>query len=205
MATRPTFPHEAPEDRVQRSFGAPARHQMYVWNNRHLDTRGGNQAEQRSLLFPNAEQQITVLVVDDERSIALLLEELLVSAGYRVLVAHSGRAALAMARAERPALILTDCMMPGIDGAEFIRRLRMSPVTYDIPVVMMSSIRPRRASHDGIIGLRTPEERILRTIKRGVYPAAVGDACLPFLEKPFDLDVVLDVVETATAAAANGS
>lgn len=140
-----------------------------------------------------------MLVVDDEVSIALLLEEVLNGAGYHVLLADTGRAALGMARAEHPALILTDCNMPGIDGAEFVRRLRASPVTNAIPIVMMSSTRPGFAVRTDVAGLRPPEARILRAVTHDVYLASIGGVRLPFLEKPFDLDAVLDVVAAATA------
>jgi CheY-like chemotaxis protein len=115
-------------------------------------------------------QRPTVLVVDDEPSIADLVEDVLDGAGYRVLRAANGRTALAVARRERPVLVLTDRMMPELDGFEFARRLRASPITRDIPVVLMSSTRPDRAT--------------------------MGD--LPFLAKPFELDDLIDTVEMLT-------
>src|SRR5689334_9150775 len=108
----------------------------------------------------------TILVVDDEPSIAELLCELLESSGYRPLRASNARTALAIARRERPALVLTDRNMPEVDGIEFLRRLRASPVTNTIPVMLMSSTRPDLE--------------------------AVGN--VPFLAKPFDLDDVLRAV-----------
>jgi len=120
-------------------------------------------------LFPSldqAERPITILVVDDEPTIAELLCELLDSAGYRSLRAGNARTALAIARRERPALVLTDRNMPEVDGIEFVRRLRASPVTNTIPVMLMSSTRPDLE--------------------------AVGN--VPFLAKPFDLDDVLRAV-----------
>jgi CheY-like chemotaxis protein len=116
------------------------------------------------------ERRPTVLVVDDEPSIAELLEDVLDSVGYRVVRATNGRAALAVARRERPVLVLTDRMMPEVDGVEFVRQLRASPVTRDIPVVLMSSTRP---DHE-----------------------TMGD--IPFLPKPFELDDLIDTVETLT-------
>lgn len=162
-----------------------------------------SEAEQASWTaspFVVGKERKTILIVDDESSIARLLMELLDSAGYRVLVAGGGHTALALARSERPALILTDYMMPGMDGTELVRRLRGSPVTNDIPIVMMSSVRPRFASRESIAGTRSPEAHILDMHRGDVYLARVGDALLPFLEKPFDLDIVLDVVKTATEA-----
>lgn len=110
-----------------------------------------------------------VLVVDDEPSIVELLGEILESAGYRALLARNGRSALAIARRERPALVITDRNMPGIDGVDLLHRLRASPLTSNIPVVIMSSVRPTR------------NEEVER---------------VPFLAKPFDLDEMLATVAT---------
>ncbi len=109
----------------------------------------------------------TVLVVDDEPAIGDLLEEVLDSVGYRVVRAANGRSALAVARREHPVLVLTDRMMPEVDGVEFVRRLRSSPITRHIPVVLMSSTRPDRET--------------------------MGD--IPFLAKPFELDDLIRTVE----------
>src|SRR5579859_8189562 len=62
--------------------------------------------------FSGPPKRVTVLVVDDESSIAELVGEVLDGAGYRVLQANNGRMALAIARHEHPALVLTDRMMP---------------------------------------------------------------------------------------------
>lgn len=115
--------------------------------------------------------RLTVLVVDDEPAITALLSELLEIAGFDALTATNGRTALAIARREHPALVITDRLMPELDGIEFVRRLRASPVTNDIPVVLMSSTRP---THEQI-----------------------GD--IPFLPKPFDLDEVLAVISQYAA------
>lgn len=106
-----------------------------------------------------------ILIVDDEPSIVELLGQVLEDVGYRALRARNGRMALAMARREQPSLVLTDCDMPEMNGVEFVRRLRASPTTRGIPVVIMSSARP----------------------------ALEGEA-IPFLEKPFDLDDILEKV-----------
>lgn len=111
-----------------------------------------------------------ILVVDDEESIADLLAEFLTSEGYRSVVAHSGREALLCALRDPPALILSDWMMPGMDGTQFLAELRHRPTTAHIPVVMMSSMRPDQRTLPGV----------------------------PFLAKPFELDEVLDLVIRAT-------
>jgi DNA-binding response OmpR family regulator len=79
-----------------------------------------------------------ILVVDDERSICDLLAELLADEGYRVNRAYDGLAALAAAERQRPDLILTDVMMPGLDGVSLVRRLRDRGVR--APAVLMSAV-----------------------------------------------------------------
>ena len=81
-----------------------------------------------------------VLVVEDEFGIAKLLEDVLTDDGYRVAVAANGRDALGKAAAERPALVLTDFMMPVMDGAALIEAMTADPAFRDIPIVMMSSL-----------------------------------------------------------------
>lgn len=82
----------------------------------------------------------TVLVVDDEPTNLLVISEVLRSS-YRVRVAKDGAAALrAMATPPRPALILLDVMMPGMDGYEVLRRLREEPTTADVPVVFLTAL-----------------------------------------------------------------
>ena len=66
----------------------------------------------------------TVLVVDDERQIAEIARDYLRHAGFAVITAADGAAALAMARAERPDLIVLDLALPRVDGLDVARTLR---------------------------------------------------------------------------------
>lgn len=79
-----------------------------------------------------------ILVVDDERPICNLLSELFEDEGYRVCRAYDGHAALALAERQRPDLILSDVMMPGLDGVSLVRRLRDRGVR--APAVLMSAV-----------------------------------------------------------------
>lgn len=65
-----------------------------------------------------------VLVVDDSETNREIMRELLEYAGHRAIEAGDGHAALELVRAERPDLVVTDILMPGMDGYEFVRRLR---------------------------------------------------------------------------------
>ncbi|RIL07423.1 MAG: hypothetical protein DCC71_03085 [Proteobacteria bacterium] len=82
---------------------------------------------------------MTILVVEDESDFAESLELLLTRHGYRVIVAYDGRAGFEKAVAESPDLVLTDLMMPIMDGQELIERLRAHPATRRIPVIAMSA------------------------------------------------------------------
>ena len=80
-----------------------------------------------------------VLVVEDEESILELLRYNLDKAGFTVIPAGSGEDGLAIARQQRPDLILLDLMLPGIDGLEVCRLLKRSKETEIIPVVMLTA------------------------------------------------------------------
>lgn len=82
----------------------------------------------------------TVLIVEDEWAIADWLEVLLSEHAYNVLVAANGREALDILHREKPDLVLTDFMMPFIDGAGLIAAMAQEPKTKDIPVVVMTSL-----------------------------------------------------------------
>ncbi len=111
-----------------------------------------------------------VLVVEDEFGIAELLDAVLTEEGYQVVTAMNGRNGLELLARERPELILSDYMMPVMDGATLLARIKAEPALQAIPVVMMSSM---------------PE-------------AAVAERCVgyaAFLRKPFKLFEVVGLVE----------
>jgi DNA-binding response OmpR family regulator len=83
----------------------------------------------------------TILVVDDEDALLRMLALLLQDEGYRVLTAHDGRAALEATDAERVDVVITDFMLPHMDGGELLRALHAAhPRT---PVMVMSSLEER--------------------------------------------------------------
>jgi CheY-like chemotaxis protein len=79
-----------------------------------------------------------VLVVEDYRVAAESLEMLLSALGHRVVVCYDGVAALAAAAADAPDLMLVDIGMPGMDGYEVARRMRLDPRTGGIPLVALT-------------------------------------------------------------------
>ncbi len=108
-----------------------------------------------------------VLIVEDSATNRLLLRSRLNQAYYDVVEAENGEQALELVTSERPDLVLLDVMMPGMDGFEVCRRLKSSPETLHIPVVMLTALDKRE---DRVTGLE----------------AGADD----FLSKPFD-DVAL--------------
>ncbi|MFT3817585.1 MAG: response regulator [Rubrivivax sp.] len=81
-----------------------------------------------------------VLVVDDVPENIALLNDALDEAGYTVLVATGGEAALQLAARAQPDLVLLDAVMPGIDGFEVARRLKADEATAAIPIVFMTGL-----------------------------------------------------------------
>jgi two-component system cell cycle response regulator len=85
--------------------------------------------------------KLSVLVVDDEPDKRLLLAFALENEGYEVHTAVDGEAGLAAVELHQPDLIVTDVMMPRMDGYEMIRRVRANPQTKFIPVIIQSAAR----------------------------------------------------------------
>ena len=80
-----------------------------------------------------------VLVCDDESSFVRLLEINLQRAGYDVITASDGEAALEKAMEERPRLLLIDLLMPGMDGFELVRRIRTTETLAEIPIIVLTA------------------------------------------------------------------
>jgi two-component system phosphate regulon response regulator PhoB len=127
-----------------------------------------------------------ILVVDDEPDIVALVTYHLAKAGYRVSTASNGTEALAAARAERPAPIVLDLMLPGLSGYDVLEQLRASEATRAIAVLMLTA---RREEPDRIRGLSlgaddyltkpfSPQELVLRVgaILRRLNAPASGAA-----------------------------
>jgi len=80
-----------------------------------------------------------ILVVEDVPNVLELLEVTLRFKGYPVITARNGEEALATIEKERPALIITDILMPKLDGFAFVQKVRTNPKTYNIPVIFLSA------------------------------------------------------------------
>jgi PAS domain S-box-containing protein len=92
----------------------------------------------------------TVLVVDDNADMRAYLTRLLSGAGYRVAAVNDGREALEAVRSAVPDLVVSDVMMPGLDGLSLVAALRADPRTVAIPVLLLSARAGEEASVEGL-------------------------------------------------------
>src|ERR1043165_4849912 len=91
-----------------------------------------------------------ILVVDDEPDALEVLGFKLREAGFAPVFARDGTRAIAVARDERPALVVLDLMLPEVDGLEVCKILRRDPATAMIPIIMLTA---KAAEMDRVIGL----------------------------------------------------
>ncbi len=108
----------------------------------------------------------TILVIDDEQAILDMLEEILQDEGYTVLLAEDGQVGLERTLDVQPDLILSDLMMPVMDGRTFCRHLRAESHTVQIPLILMSA----------------------------AYRPHADDAFDAVLAKPFDIRDVIELI-----------
>ncbi|MDQ3954965.1 MAG: response regulator [Actinomycetota bacterium] len=113
-----------------------------------------------------------ILICDDDPVILRLLQVNLELEGYEVLMANDGEAALEVAIAEDPDLVILDIMMPKLDGYQTCAKLKESPATKDIPVIFLSA--------------KAQQSDIDKGKEYGVED---------YLTKPFDPNQLIEVVE----------
>jgi CheY-like chemotaxis protein len=94
----------------------------------------------------------TVLVIDDDARDRRLIADTLEPEGYSVLSADNGEDGIELVRRERPAVVLLDLLMPGLDGFAVVERLRADPSTADVPIVVLTAKDLRRADRERLAG-----------------------------------------------------
>src|SRR5581483_8605259 len=137
----------------------------------------------------------SVLVVDDEPTIAEIVARYLERAGYRTRVAGDGASAIQSAAADRPDLVVLDLMLPGVDGLEVMRRLR-EQTPERVAVILLTA---RGEESDRVIGLRLgADDYVVKPFSPAELVARV-DAVLrrvdtsPVREAPIELsDISID-------------
>lgn len=98
-----------------------------------------------------------IIVVEDEAGIAEILTAVLESEGHEVVTACDGQAGLACIGQRRPDLVITDTMMPVMDGPTMVGKMIADPALADVPVVVMSAIPTAAAAYPcGTAFLRKP-------------------------------------------------
>src|SRR3989304_5545962 len=121
-----------------------------------------------------------LLVVEDIPDILKLLDATLKFKGYRVVTPQNGQGALDAIQRERPAMIITDILMPKMDGFSLVHRLRIDPETRDIPVIFLTATYV------------APEDK--------AFALTIGVS--RFIEKPVDFDQFLPTVAEIMAKGA---
>jgi len=113
----------------------------------------------------------TILIVDDEYLIADILSFALEDEGYLTVTAGSGQKALSILDREKPQLIITDYMMPGMNGIELAEAVRAHPTLDQLPMILMSGAQ----AHLGV---------------------ARPDLFVEVFDKPFEIQSVLSRVKS---------
>jgi two-component system, sensor histidine kinase and response regulator len=84
--------------------------------------------------------RLEILIVEDGRTQAELLKHLLDQNGYAVTIASNGKRVLSMVRESKPALIISDIVMPKMDGYELCRQIKGEPTLGEIPVILLTQL-----------------------------------------------------------------
>lgn len=116
-----------------------------------------------------------ILVVDDREQNRGVLTTLLQYSGHELIEASNGEEALEKTRADRPGLVITDILMPRVDGWEFVRRLRSDPDLCEIPVIFYSAMH----------------------LNKEACETALACGVFQILSKPLNPEVVLTAVDRA--------
>ena len=113
----------------------------------------------------------TILIVDDEEPILSIVAEVVEEMGHKVLRALNGREALQIVRASPPDVVLSDVMMPFLNGIELCRSIKADPATRNIIVLLMSAVsadRGHAAGADGFVHKPFSLEDVETAIERGL-------------------------------------
>jgi CheY-like chemotaxis protein len=121
--------------------------------------------------------KITLLIVEDVPDTLELLNVTLTFKGYRVVTATNGQDALELISKVQPALVITDILMPKMDGFSLVHRLRIEPETRNLPVIFLSATYVAPADKE--------------------FAAAIGAS--RFLEKPIDIEALLKTINELLA------
>ncbi|MDA0268508.1 MAG: response regulator transcription factor [Cyanobacteria bacterium] len=168
----------------------------------------------------SASDQKTLLLIDDDPNLILLVKDYLEFRGYQVATAENGREALEVLKGEKPDMIICDVMMPEMDGHTFVKNVRSDPDTEWIPVLFLSA---KGQSQDRVKGLNMgadvymvkpfePEELVaqvessLKQASRLIRQKSQGGMTTPTINVPLDVELTpteLKVVQFVARGMAN--
>lgn len=114
-----------------------------------------------------------ILVIEDDRALAKVLEYNLLQNGFEVILSSDGQDGLQQARTKQPSLVLLDLMIPVIDGLEVCKRLRSAPETRDVPIIMLTA---KAEETDQVVG----------------YSLGADD----YVTKPFSVKVLMERIKS---------
>ncbi|HVR42335.1 MAG TPA: response regulator [Thermoanaerobaculia bacterium] len=162
---------------------APHGYKLDFWAGAPSDFVRRKPFRQEAATPPAALTRPLVLVADDIPSMRLLATAMLRRLGYGVIVAQDGEEALRLTREMKPDLVLTDALMPRLDGRELTRRIKDDPELAGTRVVVMSAVytAPKHQA-EAIARFRADD----------------------FLVKPFDVRILREVLEALIGPAAAG-
>jgi sigma-B regulation protein RsbU (phosphoserine phosphatase) len=95
----------------------------------------------------------TIVVVDDDAKVIILVEKVLTRLGYRVLTTDNGKRALDWVKNERPVLLISDILQPGIDGVGLCQSIKGDPQLQDIKVILMSGVYKQTSFKREMMGI----------------------------------------------------
>jgi two-component system cell cycle response regulator DivK len=118
-----------------------------------------------------------ILIVEDQHDNRQILRDLLTPAGYDLVEAWDGEAAVVKAKSEKPDLILMDIQLPGIDGYEATRQIKADPSLKKTPIIAITSYalsgdeeKTRAAGCDGYVAKPYSPRQLLRKIRDFMPP-----------------------------------
>ena len=119
-----------------------------------------------------------IVVLEDDRSTGALISAVLEKEGYHVLHALQGRSAIELVIRERPSLLISDVLVPDMNGSEVVKELRNSSIGESLPTLFLTSLLDKKGQEKSF------EEKTLK----------LEGVTFPALAKPFNPTVLVEVV-----------
>lgn len=112
-----------------------------------------------------------ILVVDDEPDVLFLMKTILGRAGHEVAMATNGAQGLEAAKQALPDLVITDLMMPVMDGRQMIARMKDDDDLANIPVIVVSAVPEEGLGADAVLRKPFGSDELLAAVERAIVPS----------------------------------